>query len=425
MNHLCKGLLLLTVGFTFFSCENETIDQGIIENTAEENSTVTDIVTFSGLTGNIGKSFNYIDGKSKAVENLSEAEAINAKFLYIDTDSMDSLGYSYDDLLDWSSETKTGLIFESATGNHEMTNDFYLNEVGASALDYTVEGLVVEQSQLEDKTTFVVINKENGIGAEDTIEIFLNELYESKYPTILDTTSIDEEEEFYDNDNPIVTEVFTEEDSDRSGKTVGNVTTLSVTYTNISQSSAEAKAKALALKRAGNNSKFSSFSNYKYNLKAKLITQKNQRRKYLKTGSRHDASGKCKGQQTATYSRSMSYSKTWSTTFSTGVDVGPVTFGGSFSVGGSKTSGTANTSSLSMRKRYAQGGVSVSQKYCTGYVSGDIKFKATARKQIRGQVQVNTTLKFTGTKNTWKGWRQKSKPAFTWEATGYTLRNCN
>ena len=184
MNHLHKGLLLLAVGFTFFSCENEAIDQGIIENTAEENSTVTDIVTFSGLTGNIGKSFNYIDGKSKAVESLSEAEAINAKFLYIDTDSMDSLDYSYEDLLDWSSETKTGLIFESATGNHEMTNDFYLNEVGASALDYAVEGLVVEQSQLSDKTTFVVVSEENGIGAEDTIEIFLNELYESKYSTI-------------------------------------------------------------------------------------------------------------------------------------------------------------------------------------------------------------------------------------------------
>ena len=178
MKHLQKGLISLAIGLSLFSCETESIKENA--TTEGANLSEVDIAAFSDLTGSIGQSFKYIDGKSKTIDGLGEVESTNAKFLYVDTDSLDSLKYSYEDLLDWSYDSKVGLIFESATANHENTNDFYLNTVGASSLDYTVEGLVVEQSELSDNTTFVVVNEENGIGAEDTIEIFMNDLYESK-----------------------------------------------------------------------------------------------------------------------------------------------------------------------------------------------------------------------------------------------------
>ncbi|GAA4116443.1 hypothetical protein GCM10022393_17110 [Aquimarina addita] len=411
MKNLTKSVLLLAMTICFISCENETFDQPV-ENALEETITP-DLVTFTPITGNIGESFNRVDGKYKLLENLDEAAFTKARFLYIDTDQLATQPYSYDDLLVWSTNSKIGLIFESATSNHLNTHEFYTTTVGGADLDYIVEGLIVEQSATEYKSTFTVVNSENGINADDTVHVLFEELYESKFPTILDREPA--VAEFYDNDNPVITEELTK----------GYVTYVSVTYTNISQSKAEAKAKALANARAGNNSSFSGFSNYTKHLNSTLVFQSNSQKEYLKTGNKHDALGKCSGQQTASYGQSMSYSKSWSTSFTASVNVGKTfTFGGSYSFGGSTTSGTMNTSSISMRKRYAKGGISTYKKWCKGYVLGNIKFRATSHKQIRGQVQVNVTLKFTGNGNKWTGWRQKTEPAFTWEQWGYTLPNC-
>lgn len=411
MKNLKKWLYLIALCIAFTSCEND-----LIEETAEANNQTIgknlDMVTFSSPTGNVGTAFSRIDGKSKVILNLDEAQSTTAKFLYVDTDQIKNLQYSYQDLLEWSYKSKIGLIFESATANHLNTQDFYTNEVGGTNLNYMVEGLVVEQSQDEDRAIFVVLNNEI-IDANHTIEMFFNDLYERRFPTVLDSEPA-EDLEFYDNDNPKNVEI-----TDPSEKGLNK--TYNITYNNISQSSAESKVKALLSKP---NTKFVGFKDYKYNLKASIVKQENEKTVWLKQGNLHNASGKCSGQQTASYGQTMAYAKTWSTSFSLSTKVGPVTFGGSFSYGGSTTKGTANTSSLSMKKQYAQGGVACKVKYCTGYTTGDIKFKATGKYAIRTNVTYNVTLKFSGKSNKWTGWRQKTKEAFSWSQWGSSLKKC-
>lgn len=421
MNYLHKGILSLAIGVSFLSCEKETIKEGVItESAIQEDASLVDIVAFSELTGNIGQSFSYIDGKSKAVSSLGEAELTTAKFLYIDTDNIDSLAYSYDDLLDWSYESKTGLIFESATGNHENTDNFYSNTVGGAGLSYMVEGLVVEQSELDDQTSFIVVNAENSIGAEDAIDMFLHDLYVSKYPLIPVEEPIFDEELIIDDENSVSNDVIYESSASSSQKY------RYATYTNISYDAA-VKAAIAREKKLEPNYALQKIHKRVDRFEAHIVSRKDRKKVWLKKGEVHDANKRCRNQQSASYSKALNYSKSWSTSASIGLNVGPFSFGGSYSYGSSTTKGTTDGSSLSMRKRYAQGGVFVFQEYLTGYVSGQTRFQLKMLKfdGTAGNIYMDVKINYTGKKNNWEGPRAQTKPAFGWATWGYTLKDCS
>lgn len=404
------AIIAFIFSLLFVSCESEHNDELALNPSIEYNIKQADLLSFSTNYGTIGKLItNDYNGKPYTINGLNSISDTNAKFLYIDIDNMISLGTDYSDLLQWSLDNKIGLLFESASNNTEKMLEFTAQNLGSKKVDFNIEALIVNPDENEEMLEFIAVNNEHSMKSNDVITIFFEDLYEAKHPIV--ETPTEETIKVKDGEVTLV-------------EAANRTYTYNVTFKNISLEEAKKKAEAIVKSKVAAPT-FKGHSDFKYNMKPNVYAKGARKTHWIREGSLHNATGKCKNQQAASYGEDYSYSKEWSTTLDASFEIfGSFTFGGSVSYGGSKTKGKMNSSDFYMRRQYARGGVASYNKYCKGYLKGTTTFtsKVSGRRKT---AYLNVKVVIDDNSGKWEGWRIQSAPFFKWNSWGAWLKDCN
>lgn len=324
----------------------------------------------------------------------------NTGFLYIDADNADG----FDEIVELAENNNISIIIESGSGDEfklsEMLNEFGI-EGSAEAL------FIINKGEFN---SIVPAGKNHSLSVDEAFETF----YEIEKEYNNSQVSQNEINTTESKENST-----TDEFSNRSGKTY------TFRWNNYSYSRALKESKDWY--GGGKHCSFKNIKNETKGLSAKEIKKSKIHDDWIKKGSTHRAKGKCRGQQTASYSQSLSYSKTWGVSVGGGVDVTSgiikLTYKVTSSYSTGKTEGISNGTSLKMHKEWAQGGVVVPVRKHEGTIDVEqtLEWKVSCKGEGKSDV-IRAILTNKG--NNFTTWLPAGKEYFQWATWGPLLKKC-
>ncbi len=406
-----KLVLFAIIGLLGVSCEEdqindasnaqntniETLPEAIDDGATTQNIYTKVAIVQSAHKGKIGQLLDLHDVEQYEINADVPRFEPQTGFIYIDAD----LTVDAESIITVAEENNLNFIIESGSGNLEKLAAF--NEV--FGISETFEGLFIFNNGR--RNDFVPVDhKKLNFNAEDAFSVFFGDYLPQK-------------EEFETPVQPEQNTVTPTEGPSFQAKETYN-------YTNITHSSALSRAK----KKFGGGSACS-WSLNKSSTSGVSARQTSVSRTasddWLVKGSQHNAKGKCRSQQTASYSKSLSYSKTWSVAVGGKVEVqsGLIKLGlsASTSYGNGVTRGATDGTSLKMRKEWAQGGVVQRVKYHQGVLNGKqvIEWKVSCKGESKSETVI---VNINHSNNPYATWQPTSKEFFRWAEWGKLLRKC-
>lgn len=396
-----SGLMLSSCGEEFIGDEANPI---VIDNDASVNHTV---FTFSDVNGNVGSILNEKGQSVSQIIDMDQYVTSASNYLHIDVDKMEVLPMSFTDLRNWADAYDVNLLLESGSNNFEKMQSFYEEHFNnGKEVDYDLQGIIIKNVINSDKTQYTLIGS-SFLSANNLVYAFFPHLVKEEI----------------ERENELMLKKFNEENVVDQERTQGYYRTV---YNEI-------------WKPANTGSHKYKTENFKVLTQQPNITSYDvEQSKWVKEGLEHFAVGVCKGQQSASYGTTMSYSKSW--TAGVGVSLTPglssavssaalqsASFSANWSTGKTTTSGVSNTSTLSMHKQYAKGGIKQITRKNSGWFYHVVEYdlirqERSGRKRRKKIGRIKAT--FDDRTTTWSGLQPRKQEYFTWEEWGNTLPDC-
>lgn len=401
----------------------------------EDNRELGVVATFNEVKGAIGESFlNDFGGKSILLNKLSDYNPQKAGYIHFDIDRLKVDEGIFDEIVNWASANHAGLIFESGSKNHEAMKRFYLTVFSNDAsVSFDVKGLIIENSENTEVTRTTLVSDAISVTAEGAVKTFLKGgQYAARTEAL---TRV----------NPTTTVTYPDKKTTcMRGKCTTTWGTPLYTVTNgfrsVPNSSSTYDYRATNV----------SYSNMNSNIAEWGI----QDREVIKWGDiTHDAllyDGSWNCDQSASYTQSESYSKSWSAGIKIDAKVDKIgsvlknylkelAFAASGSIGGSHSQGSGYGTSIKMKKRFAKTAVYSSRwKANLGYWKGNVTYelqrkeKSGLRRVWRTYAKVKSNFTHFAYDNDWDG-NQPYAPnnngqtqiLFGWHTWGDTIPGCS
>ncbi|MEL6559950.1 MAG: hypothetical protein AAFQ94_17305 [Bacteroidota bacterium] len=430
------------------SCQEEedipmaSNDQGKIADIAsdfvpfvEDNRNLGAIATFNEVKGAIGESFlNDFDGEVIVLNKLSDYSPEKAGYIHFDIDRLKLNESVFDEIINWASANHAGLIFESGSKNHEAMKMFHLTVFSNDeSVSFDVKGLIIENSENTEVTRTTLVSDAISVSAEGAVKTFLaGRKYAARTNSV---TRV----------NPTTSVTYPDKQTRcMRGKCTTTWGTPLYTVTNgfrsVPNSSSSYDYRASSV----------SYSNMNSNIAEWGI----QDREVIKWGDiTHDAllyDGTYNCDQSASYTQSESYSKSWSAGIKIDAKVDKLgstlknylkelAFSAAGNIGGSHSQGSGYGTSIKMKKRFAKTAVYSSRWVANlGYWKGNVTYNLQRKKKtgLRRTWQTYAKVKSNFTHfahdNDWDG-NQPYAPnnngqtqiLFGWHTWGETIPNCN
>lgn len=393
------------------------------------------IASFNEVKGEIGESFlNEYDGKVLTLKNLSDYDPQNAGYIHFDVDKLKMDQEVFDQIRDWAEKNDACLIFESGSKNHSLMKNFYVNLFAAdSDIDFDVKGLIIENTNKSEVTRTTLVSDQMSLSTQNVVPTFFNKQKTESRTMALSPV------------NP--TTVKTYPDKKTSCMRGKCTTTWGTPLYTITNGFRGVPANSSSYTYRASNVKYS-------NMNSNINQWGIQDREVIKWGAitndalLYDGTYACG--QTASYTQSESYSKSWSVGIKLDAKtekigstlakfIKELTFGASGSIGGSKSEGTGYGTSIRMTKRFARTAVYSSRwranlGYWRGTVTYDLQRRPTSgpRPSWRTYEKVKSTFNTLAHDNDWDGNQpyapnnnNQTQILFGWHTWGTSIPNCS
>lgn len=355
------------------------------------------VVTLAPLSGPIGQELTNFNTPQYDRSDLTVAPAPETGYLYVTAEQLLDATYDFGQVMEYAMEHSIAIIIESATGNQQTFLEFAEGTiVEGEEKDKAMEAIII-QNHRHPSNSRGNFSQYNPVGAPYGLQV-----------------------------QDVVPTFFAEY---KAVDVKGPVAATERAYTNIT--------KQEAIDRLPSGFRFSGGEN-NTNRRMHIDHYGSQDDRLIIQGNLHDATGTCQMQQTASLSRSLSYSKSWGVSLKLGTKsekaiqhlgiplLKELSFDAGWSMGRSRTEGTTNGTSLRMSKQYARGQVKELHRFHRGFYTGSYYFTARyCRGRCTGRT-MRVTINYVNNSSrvSWEAWQPIMDERFTWNTWGNTLPGC-